>query len=245
MNRGRHRILRFCSVLSSVPSVSSVSSVTTSLLDYSSRKSPLFSSRRQSGNLWSRKQKRAYHRALSGLEVAYSLNEHVRFVTLTSSLDSPEDVHASFSKLVKRIRRSFGCFEYFAVREQTSSGLVHIHLLYRGSYIPQSWLSGAWAEIHRAPVVWIREVDLKRDSKKKIAGYLVKYLGKDPLGRFWSSWNWVFRGFVKFWRMVVSYYGYGPSTIALWRGFLWGRSVVFDHVFVSGRLVRLRQMSLT
>jgi len=194
---------------------------------------------------WSRKQKRAYHRALSGLEVAHALNEHVRFITLTSSPDSPENIHNSFSKLVKRIRRQFGQFEYFAVKETTASGLVHIHLLYRGPYIPQDWLSSAWAEIHQAPVVWIKEVNLKRDSKKKIASYLVKYLAKNPLGRFWASWNWVFRSFVRFWKMVIEHYGYGPSTITLWREFLWGRNIILDHIFVNGKLVKLKQMPLT
>ena len=253
MNRGRHCILRFCSVLSSVPSVPSVSSVpsvpsvpsaTASLLDCGGHKSP-FSSSKQRENQWSRKQRRAYHRVLSGLEVARAFNERVRFITLTSSPSSPEDIHSSFSKLVKRIRRLYGKFEYFAVREETSSGLIHVHLLYRGSYIPRDWLSSVWAEIHKAPIVWIREVDLKRDSKKKIAGYLVKYLAKNLLGRFWASWNWVFRGFVKFWKMIIEHYGYGSAVIAMWREFLWGNSVILDHVFVNGKLVRLRQISLT
>ena len=219
-----------------------------SSLDFSSHNSPLLISPlsdKKHKKEWSRKQKRCYHRALSGLEVAHSLNEHVRFITLTSSPSSPHDIHRSFSKLVKRIRRTFGRFEYFAVKEQTSNGLIHIHLLYRGPFIPQSWLSDIWGEIHGAPIVWIREVNLRKDSKKKIASYLVKYLAKDPLGRFWASWNWVFRGFVKFWKMIIECYGYGPSIIALWREFLWGRNIVLDHVFVNGKLVKLRQISLS
>ena len=210
----------------------------------SGHNSPRFSSPQPHKKEWSRKQKRAYHRALSGLEVAHALNEHVRFITLTSSLSSPSDIHRSFSKLVKRIRRNFGHFEYFAVRETTASGLIHIHLLYRGPFIPQEWLSNAWAEIHQASVVWIKHVDLKRDSKKKIASYLVKYLAKDPLGRFWASWNWVFRGFVWFWRMIIDHFGYGPTVIAMWKEFLWGNSIILDHVFINGKLVKLRQISL-
>jgi len=193
---------------------------------------------------WSRKQKRAYHRALSGLEVAHAQNEHVRFITLTSSPESPEDIHRSFSKLVKRIRRQYGKFEYFAVKEQTMSGLIHIHLLYRGSYIPQDWLSETWAEIHCAKIVWIREVNLKRDSKKKIAGYLVKYLAKDPLGRFWASWNWVFRGFIKFWKTIIEHFGYGPKTVLMWKQFLWGQNMILDYMFDGGKIVKLRQSTL-
>ena len=214
-------------------------------LDRSGHNSPQLLSPQPHKKEWTRKQKRAYHRALSGLEVAHSMNEHVRFITLTSSPESPENIHRSFSRLVKRIRRTFGHFEYFAVKEATVSGLIHIHLLYRGPYIPQDWLSDTWAEIHGAPVVWIREVNLKRDSKKKIASYLVKYLAKDPLGRFWASWNWVFRGFVRFWRMLIECFGYGPATIVMWKEFLWGNSIILDHVFVNGKLVKLKQLSLT
>jgi len=212
--------------------------------NFSGHNSPQLLSPQPHKNQWSRKQKRCYHRALSGLEVAHALNNHVRFITLTSAPDSPENIHNSFSKLVKRIRRQFGEFEYFAVRETTVSGLVHIHLLCRGSYIPQEWLSNAWAEIHRAPVVWIKHVDLKRDSKKKIASYLVKYLAKDPLGRFWASWNWVFKGFVKFWKMVVEHFGYGPTTISMWKQFLWGQNMILDYMFDGGKIVKLRQSTL-
>jgi len=214
-------------------------------LDLQCHNSPLISSSKQNKTEWTRKQKRCYHRAMSGLEVAYVLNEHVRFLTLTSAPASPSDIHKSFSKFVKRARRKFGKFEYIAVKEETGSGLIHLHILYRGSYMEQEWISKTWEEIHAAPVVWIECVDLKRTKKNKIAAYLVKYLAKDPLGRYWCSHNWVFRGFVKFWKAVVQHYGYSRKTLILWQNFLHGNSILLDHIFVNGKLVKLKQLSLT
>jgi len=212
-------------------------------LDPQCHNSPLILSTKPNKKEWTRKQKRCYHRAMSGLEVACALNEQVRFLTLTSSPESPSDIHKSFSKFVKRVRRKYGKFEYIAVKEKTKSGLIHLHILYRGSYMDQEWISKTWEEIHKAPVVWIEHVDLKRMKKSKIAAYLVKYLAKDPLGRYWCSWNWVFKGFVKFWKSVIQHYGYSQKTLVLWRNFLHGKSILYNHFFFNGKLVKLRIFS--
>ena len=139
--------------------------------------------------MYSRKQRRFYGRCMSGL----TRPGVVRLMTLTSSTASPDDIHRSFRVLKERIRRRWP-FEYITVREHTDSGLAHLHIVYRGGYIPQAWLSTAWAEVHQAPIV-----DVRMGGKAAgMAKYLTKYVGKTIEGRYWSSWGWIYRG----WRIV-------------------------------------------
>ncbi len=76
-----------------------------------------------------------------------------------------------------------------------------------------------WNEIHRAEVVYIQYV---RYGRKSLASYLVKYFEKDLSAsyRFWCSWGWVFRGFVKFWHKVVV--AYMDRSVRAWVYFLRG-----------------------
>lgn len=167
---------------------------------------------------WSFRQKRLYHRTMSGLELAKEMGESIRFMTLTSSPDST-DINHGFRCLVKRIRRKYGKFEYIAAREYTQSGLIHIHLLYRGSYIPQRWLSNAWKRLNNARIVDIRLIDMQRRKKSQIGAYMVKYLTKQMVGkRSWWSWGWVFRGFVKIWKGIC--YFYRSHAIKVWHTYL-------------------------
>lgn len=147
-------------------------------------------------------------------------------MTLTSSPESPSDIHRGYERLVKRIRRRHGRYEYVAVKELTKSGLVHLHVLWRGSYIEQSWLSNVWKEIHNAQVVY---VELMKCKRNQIGSYLVKYLEKDVSAsyRFWCSWNWVFRGFVSFWNRVVRVHG--ERAVRVWKTFLWGGWIKLDR----------------
>jgi len=96
----------------------------------------------------------------------------------------------AWKHLVARIRRRWPGreFEYFAVVEQTKRGYPHFHIAIRGSFMPQRWLSDAWADLVGAPVVDIRAPR----SREGLASYLAKYLAKDPqkLGsgkRYWCS----------------------------------------------------------
>lgn len=151
-----------------------------------------------------RRKHRLFHRASSGAYVAKKKGEYLIFITLTSSNDSPQGVTAisqSLSKLVKRIKRRFGHFEYIWIREFTKSGLIHLHILARGPYIPQKWLSIQWDEIHKARIVDIR---LVRDSGSAVR-YMMKYLSKDPVGRFGYSWGWIFRRSGMTWKSVCKY----------------------------------------
>ena len=169
-----------------------------SLLVYSGHKSPFQSSNSD----WTRTQRRLYHRVLSGLEMAKRSNDYPRVMVLTSSSDSG-DIHRSFDVLKKRIRRKYGRFEYLSVKELTKEGFKHLHIIYRGRFISQKWLSEAWEEIHKAKIVWI-----SRLSSWKYARHLARYYIKEAIGRFWSSWNWVYRGFTKDWKRLVHEKGF-------------------------------------
>lgn len=142
-----------------------------------------------------RKRKRAYHRIMSGL---CAKGAH-KFLTLTSSPDSPQDIQRSWRRLVMRLQRR-GMLKdgYIRVMENTHEGRPHYHVLFRGDYIEQRHLSHLWSEIHQAPVVFISRVR----SKRGISNYLGKYLAKDNEGRLSWSFAWVYRGFVKDWQIL-------------------------------------------
>jgi len=145
-----------------------------------------------------RRQSRFYQRVRSGLH----LGGLMKFVTLTTSTESwaaGKDIQRSFRALVMRLRRRGWCSGYVKVTEFTEAGLPHLHVLIRGPYIPQSWLSEAWSEIHSSPVVDIRLVR----GQHAAAGYLAKYLGKRMESRYSWSWDWVWRGFAREWSVLV------------------------------------------
>ena len=103
-----------------------------------------------------RKCGRLYQRLMCGIQFANYNGQRLRFMSLTSSPQSdPSKVNRHFEVLVKRIRRRFPLFEYCKIRTPEGSGGV-IHCVFRGPFIPQSWLSEQWNEIHSAHIVDIR-----------------------------------------------------------------------------------------
>lgn len=79
--------------------------------------------------------------------------------------------------------------------------------------MPQSWLSKEWSEIHKAKVVWIAKL-----YTWKLAKHLARYFIKEGFGRFWNSWNWVYRGFIRDWRGFVKTYGF--NALMYWHRWL-------------------------
>lgn len=139
----------------------------------------------------SKKRKRVFHRVISGLHKTGK----VRFLTLTSGLESP-NLSDSWRKLYMQLKRRNVLAEYVKVNEFTQSGLLHSHILFRGRYIDQKLISRMWSTIHNAEVVDIR---LVKGKAARVAGYVAKYMGKDATGRMSYSWGWVWRGFCKSW----------------------------------------------
>ena len=157
---------------------------------------------------WGPRQRRSYQRILSGLSRAKARGEELRILTLTSASRDPHHGHDrskiahNFQVLRKRILRSLGVkVEYFRLRTDEGPGGV-LHVIYKGGFIPQRWLSRNWKQIHGAPVVWIQKL---RGSPRRLANYLVSnYLvGHHGFTRQSWSWGWVFRGFVRTWHSVL------------------------------------------
>lgn len=172
------------------------------------------------------KSRRCYHRVISGIERGGQL----RFLTLTSSNDSPDLCQRSWRILLMRLRRRGLVKGYIKVPELSKNGKQHLHVLFRGSYIEQALLSKWWQEIHKAKIVDVRKVRPPRD-RRALASYMAKYLSKDNIFRYSWDWGWVWRGFVKDWQALKRLYQecYGslcPSNIGLlikiWRMWLRG-----------------------
>lgn len=89
-----------------------------------------------------------------------------------------------------RIMRKFKLerLPFLAVIERHTSGWPHLHILTRMPYVPHGWISDQMQDIDGSPIVHITTIK-KRAS---IAGYVAKYVGKDParIGttkRYWQS----------------------------------------------------------
>lgn len=171
----------------------------------------------------SRRYKRCFHRVMSGVEKGGSL----RFLTLTSSPCSPVDIQRSWRCLYMRLKRRGVITGYIKVTERTRSGLLHLHVLFRGSFVAQTYLSMVWKQIHAAEVVDIR----RAYGKHGVARYLAKYMSKAGERYSWS-WEWVYRGFAGVWgraKSVVRKMGrrqpsrlgeFYSALFRLWRGHL-------------------------
>jgi hypothetical protein len=126
---------------------------------------------------------------------------------------------------------------YIKVVERSRNGKQHLHVLFRGSYIEQAWVSAQWQEIHGAKIVDIRRAVVGK-SKHRIAAYLAKYMSKEGAGRYSWSWGWVWKGFVKDWNRLKHYWWNAASMgehldfdwlVRAWRIFLKLGKLSGDH----------------
>ena len=118
-------------------------------------------------------------------------------------------------------------FEYFKV--ETSEGNGVLHIVYRGSYLPHSWVSSSWSEIHNSPIVNIKLLDF--DDMKRTACYIVsQYISSQGSSyiRSSQSWNWVFRGFKQKWYHFKR--SYPKKCIELWDDYLKGLAIYHFRV---------------
>jgi len=167
---------------------------------------------------------RCFQRCMTGLKLKGSY----RLITLTTSLEAESAgkvIQDSFRVLLGRLRRRGLCSGYVKVTEFTKAGLAHLHVIMRGTLIPQWWLSKMWGEIHLSPVVDVRAVRQRAGA----SAYLAKYLGKDPQARLAASWDWVWKGVCMDWRATCRWgfrRGYDLiGVVSLWEGVL----VCFSH----------------
>jgi hypothetical protein len=183
---------------------------------------------------YTKKQRRAFHRCISGLLRAKGRLERIRFMTLTSSPQSDKKkLNYHFNLLVKQIEYTFGFkMQYWKVKTNEGYGVLHILFRViddklprkrkkgvliskrRRGFVPHSWLSRTWDKIHAAKVVEIHELKGKK-SERDIAYYVVgNYVSKQPAERMSYSHKWVCVGFSKKWKVFLEVYG--KRAVEVW-----------------------------
>ena len=156
---------------------------------------------------------------MSGVVWAEAKNQKLRFLTLTTAGKAPRTVKETaddWRAFVKRVRRRYGEFEFLKVVEWTKSGLEHLHILFRGPYIPQEWISSTWEEIHGAKITYVEEV---KGTRATIANYLTKYIVKGEERFNWSK-NWVYPGFVGDWKAILRKTETVKEAVQVWNAYL-------------------------
>jgi len=120
-----------------------------------------------------------------------------RFITLTVNpawFSSPEERAAQLSKAWRLVVAAFRHrwpmreAEYLAIFEATQKGEPHLHILWRGGWVDQRWLSAQLRERMGAPIVDVRQVK----GEQQVAEYVTKYVSKrnvkfGTLKRYWRS----------------------------------------------------------
>lgn len=124
-----------------------------------------------------------------------------RWPLKTPIADTPELDHAQLDRAERNRKVARICtlddrtapldVAYLCVFEAHKSGEPHLHILFRGRYIPQDWLSEQCAELLNSPRCDIRKVH----NQKQAAWYVSKYVGKAPhkFGtnkRYWHTTNY-------------------------------------------------------
>lgn len=123
-----------------------------------------------------------------------------RFITLTSrrkpgysAIQAARALVSAWRIIVRLVRKQHPGkeVEYFPVFEATKSGWPHLHILYRGPWISQHWLSAQMRRLTNSPIVDIRHVD----NAAQAVAYVAKYVGQEPhkfgtLKRYWKSGGW-------------------------------------------------------
>jgi len=207
--------------LENPPSLSPPSAV----LDKDGQDRPSAGCRVPGGSGWSRQQKRAYQRILSGF--LRNRGKKIRFLTLTSVPGMGVDISSAFHAFKLRARRltvlklvksgyldnEFSKLRYFYpgqkltdplsfeyVRVRTAegpSGVLHVVCI--GSFLPKRWVRDTWRELTGGAF----EIDVhqvRQYGSRGLARYLVsQYLANQVQFYLSWSWGWVFKGFCGEW----------------------------------------------
>jgi hypothetical protein len=157
-----------------------------------------------------RRRARFWHRLFAGAEAA----DRLRFLTLNSSDESIVlgiNILESFGKLVKRIRRKYGEFEYFGVVacDEDEPLREHMHVICKGEFMPQLELEDMWIGVHRSIKPYIEAVD----DVAAAGRYIGKYLHRQSyhVRKYVMSAGWVFPGWVRWSRWFKRNYGVYPE----------------------------------
>jgi len=156
-----------------------------------------------------RRRARFWHRLFTGAEAA----DRLRFLTLNSSDESIVlgiDSLKSFSRMVKRIRRKYGEFEYFGVvaYDENEPLREHIHVICKGRFMPQRELEGMWIGVHRSIKPYIEVVKDVGAAARYIGNYLNNQSYR--VKKYIMSAGWVFPGWVGFSKWFKREFGEYP-----------------------------------
>ena len=159
-----------------------------------------------------RRRARFWQRLFTGAEAA----DRLRFLTLNSSDESIVlgiDILKSFSKLVKRIRRKYGKFEYFGVvaYDENEPLREHIHVICKGMYMPQRELEDMWIDIHRSIKPYIEAIDDVGAAARYIGNYL--NMQSYRVKKYIMSAGWVFKGWIAWSKWFKKNYGVYPDQM--------------------------------
>ncbi len=200
------------------------------------------------GIIYTRQQKRGYHRALTCLQYWHSNGYQVLWVALTTSKGgNSNDLAYNHQRLRQRIevKHGYKTIQHFQIRTSEGNGTIHTFWAWRNQpgmkqrlfYIKQAWLSDEWQRIHGAKIVWIKKVDNSRKSRANLTRYCMSQYCSNQSGYEHMSWSWgrIF-GFplVKCWRVIKylrNLLNPDEDKIKLfefWRGFLEGSRVNFN-----------------
>jgi len=124
-------------------------------------------------------------------------------------------------------------FEYFKVETNEGNGVLHI--LYRGNYLPYSFLVDNWTDIHNSWDINIKKIDLE-DPKGASCYVVSQYVTSQESSyvRSSQSWRWVFRGFKSVWYQMKQFY-YDNDLFIRWDDILRTRST--DYFFTQSILL--------
>lgn len=193
---------------------------------------------------WSKRQKRAYMRVVSGLQKFQTLKKRISFLTLTSSNESDKtQLNKNFEVLRKRIERSAVHFhksdyypkgfkdysyegfkmDYIKIRtleggkvKSDSKGVLHI--LAKMPYISQFCLKANWESLHGA-----YEVTVKRcyNWSNKLGMYMISHYmtNQAHFEHISSSSTWLYSGFLQDFKKIIKEYGYRMG-LSIWKGML-------------------------
>jgi len=159
-----------------------------------------------------RRRGRFWHRLFTGAETG----ERLRFLTINSSDESIVlglDIRKSFSKLVKRIRRRYGKFEYFGVIacDENEPLREHIHVICKGEFMPQGELEDMLIDVHRSIKPYIEAVDDVEGAARYIGNYLNNQSYR--VKKYIMSAGWVFKGWIAWSKWFKKHYGVYPDQM--------------------------------
>ena len=165
-----------------------------------------------------RRQGRIFHVIKSGFTRADHFHRHCRVLHLTSRVGYDRSfLSKDFQILRKRIEHEFDfSMEYVKVNTGEGNGVIHCVYFPVGldgssvgskvGFIPQSWLSRAWADITGgSSIVWISDLHARKGANRLVSYLVSQYFsGQSALERVSYSNGWVFRGFRRLWRKVFA-----------------------------------------